>query len=65
MLVSDDEIRTAQAIMIDSTRNLVEAAGAASLAAALALGDRLHGRRVAIVASGGNVTREQLLEILA
>ena len=51
--------------MIEATRNLVEAAGASPLAAALALGDRLRGRRVAIVASGGNVTREQLLEILA
>ena len=65
VLVSDDQIRAAQRTMIEATRNLVEAAGASPLAAALALGDRLRGRRVALVASGGNVTREQLLEILA
>ena len=35
VLVSDDEIRAAQALMIEATRNLVEAAGAAPLAAAL------------------------------
>ena len=65
VLVSEDEIRAAQRTMIESTRNLVEGAGAAALAAALRLRDELRGRRVALVASGGNVSREQLLEILA
>jgi threonine dehydratase len=65
LLVSEDEIRAAQRAMIESTRNLIEAAGAAPLAAALRLRDELRGRRVALVASGGNVNREQLLEILS
>jgi threonine dehydratase len=65
VLVSDDEIRAAQASMIEATRNLVEAAGAASLAAALALRDELAGKRVALILSGGNATREQLLDVLA
>jgi threonine dehydratase len=65
VLVSDDEIRAAQALMIEITRNLIEAAGAAPLAAALRLRERIAGRRVALIASGGNVTREQLLEVLA
>jgi threonine dehydratase len=65
ILVSDDEIRTAQATMIEATRNLVEAAGAAALAAALRLGDELAGKRVALILSGGNATREQLLDVLA
>ena len=65
LLVSEDEIRAAQRALIESTRNLIEAAGAAPLAAALRLRDELRGRRVALVASGGNVSREQLLEILA
>ena len=56
VLVSDDEIREAQALMIETTRNLVEAAGAAPLAAALKLREELAGKRVALVASGGNVT---------
>jgi len=63
-LVSDDEIRAAQASMIEATRNLVEAAGAASLAAALKLRDELAGKRVALILSGGNATREQLLDVL-
>jgi threonine dehydratase len=65
VLVSDDEIRAAQASMIEATRNLVEAAGAASLAAALGLRDELAGKRVALILSGGNATREQLLDVLA
>ena len=65
VLVSDDEIRAAQVRLIDETRNLVEAAGAAPLAAALRLRDELLGKRVALIASGGNVTREQLLDLLA
>jgi threonine dehydratase len=64
VLVSDDEIRAAQALMIDATRNLIEAAGAAPLAAALRLRESLAGRRIALIASGGNATREQLLEVL-
>ena len=65
VLVSDDEIRAAQASMIEATRNLVEAAGAASLAAALRLRDELAGKRVALILSGGNATRGQLLDVLA
>jgi threonine dehydratase len=64
VLVSDDEIRLAQALMIDLTRNLVEAAGAAPLAAALRLREELAGTRAALIASGGNATREQLLDLL-
>jgi threonine dehydratase len=65
ILVSDDEIRAAQRAMIESTRNLIEAAGASPLAAALRLRDELAGKRVALIASGGNVSPEQLRELLA
>ena len=64
VLVSDDEIRAAQALMIEATRNLVEAAGAAPLAAALRLRERLTGKRVVMILSGGNASREQLVEAL-
>jgi threonine dehydratase len=64
VLVSEDEIRTAQATMIETTRNLVEAAGAAPLAAALRLRPQLEGRRVALILSGGNASREQLVDVL-
>lgn len=64
VLVSDDEIRAAQALMIEATRNLVEAAGAAPLAAAPHLREQLMGKRVALILSGGNASREQLLDVL-
>jgi len=50
--------------MIEATRNLVEAAGAAPLAAALRLHEQLSGKRVALILSGGNASREQLLAVL-
>jgi len=65
VLVTDDEIRRAQATLIEATRNLVEAAGAAPWAAALRLREQLAGKRVALIMSGGNATREQLLEALS
>ena len=65
ILVTDDEIRAAQRVMIESTRNLIEAAGASPLAAAIRLGDTLAGRRVALIASGGNASPDQLRELLS
>jgi threonine dehydratase len=65
VLVSDDEIQDAQLRLIETTRNLVEAAGAAATAAALKLSGELAGRRVAVVLSGGNVSRPQLQALLA
>ena len=60
VLASEEEIRDATRSMIEHTRNLVEPAGAAPLAAALKLQDRLRGRRIALVASGGNISPAQL-----
>jgi len=65
VLVSEEEIRSATLHMLERTRNLIEAAGAAPLAAALKLRGRLAGKRVALVASGGNVTLDQLRSLLA
>ena len=65
ILVSDGEIRSAIVTMIETTRNLVEAAGAASLAGALSLRERIAGKRVALICSGGNISREQLADALA
>ena len=60
VLVSDDDIDAATAVMIEKTRTLVEAAGASALAAALKLRDRLRGRSVALICSGGNISPAQL-----
>ena len=64
LLVSEDELRAAMIQMIEATRNLVEAAGAAPLAAALRLAPSLEGKRVAMVCSGGNVSIGQLHELV-
>jgi threonine dehydratase len=64
ILVSDGALRAAMRLTIEKTRNLVEAAGAAALAAACKIRDRLEGKRVALILSGGNVTLAGLRELL-
>ncbi|HZU76157.1 MAG TPA: threonine/serine dehydratase [Dehalococcoidia bacterium] len=65
VLVSDDELRGAIRLYLERAHTLAEGAGAASLAAALKLRERLAGRRVALVLSGGNITVGQLRNALA
>jgi threonine dehydratase len=65
VLVGEDGLVEATRLMIDHTRNLVEAAGAAALAGALEVRDRLRGKRVALVCSGGNITVAQLRALFA
>jgi threonine dehydratase len=60
VLVTDDEMEDALRLMVEHTRTLVEMAGAAALAGALRLRERLAGKRVCLMASGGNITPEQL-----
>jgi threonine dehydratase len=60
VLVSEDALRAATRLMIEKTRNLVEPAGAAALAAVLGAPERFVGRKVAIVCSGGNISPAQL-----
>ena len=64
VLVSDDEIAAAQALLIESARNLVEAAGAAPFAAALQLSGQLTGKRVALMVTGGNASPDQIIDVL-
>jgi threonine dehydratase len=60
VLVSEDALAQATRLMIEKTRNLVEPAGAAALAAVLADLGRFAGRKVSIVCSGGNISPAQL-----
>jgi threonine dehydratase len=60
VLVSEDALKAATRLMIEKTRNLVEPAGAAALAAVLAAPERFADRKVAIVCSGGNISPAQL-----
>jgi threonine dehydratase len=60
VLVSEDALKAATRVMIEKTRNLVEPAGAAALAAVLDAPQRFAGRKTAIVCSGGNISPAQL-----
>ncbi len=62
--VSDDEVRDAMRIYFTDTHNAIEGAGAAPLAAALKEKSALKNKRVALVATGGNVDREIFAKVL-
>ena len=53
--VTDDEIAAAIRAYWSDTHNLIEGAGAAPLAALLQDGPRMAGKRVGLIASGGNI----------
>ena len=65
VLVSEEELATALVLHLEKTHNLAEHAGAASLAAAIKMKDRLDGKKVVLVMSGGNVSLDQLKAALA
>jgi threonine dehydratase len=62
--VSEEEIRLAMKFYFTDTHNVVEGAGAAGLAAALKEKHTLQGRRVGLVATGGNVDHEVFARVL-
>jgi len=63
VLVSETALKAATRLMIEKTRNLVEPAGAAALAAVLDEPARFAGRKVALICSGGNISPTQLVEL--
>ncbi|HEV2440365.1 MAG TPA: threonine/serine dehydratase [bacterium] len=65
VLVSDEELRRAIVLLGEAARQTAEGAGAASTAAALRLGERLRGKTVVLILSGGNIPVEQLGEFYA
>lgn len=65
ILVSEEELDAAVVNHLTYTHNLTEHAGAASLAAAVSIKDRLEGKKVALIVSGGNITVDQLKSALA
>jgi threonine dehydratase len=65
VLVSDAEIRQAMVWMIEHAHTLAEGAGASPLAAAYRMREKLRGRKVAIICSGGNCSLEHLRQALA
>lgn len=65
LLVGEEDIRQAILLLLRATHNLAEGAGAAALAGALQIRDRLRGKSVAIVLSGGNIDQATLRRVLS
>jgi threonine dehydratase len=63
--LTEDELAEGVRIALRTTHNLAEGAGAAPIAAAVKLADRLAGKKVVCVMSGGNIDRTTLARILA
>ncbi|HWP38416.1 MAG TPA: threonine dehydratase [Gemmatimonadales bacterium] len=63
--VSEDEIRAAMRHYFTDTHNVAEGAGAAPLAALLQEQERMAGKTVGLVLSGGNVDRDVFAAVLA
>jgi threonine dehydratase len=62
--VNEEEIRDSMKMYFTDTHNVVEGAGAAGLAAALKEKPQLTGKRVGLVASGGNVDHDVFARVL-
>jgi threonine dehydratase len=63
--VTDSEVANAMRTMFTDTHNVVEGAGAASLAAAIKEAPALKGKRVALIATGGNVDQDVFARVLS
>jgi threonine dehydratase len=65
ILVADDtQIEAAIEHLVDREKIVAEGAGAAGVAALLAHAERFHGKRVAIVITGGNIDARLLASVL-
>jgi threonine dehydratase len=62
--VSEDEMAEAMRIYFDDTHQIAEGAGAAPLAALWKDRQKMAGKRVAIVLSGGNIERSRYLQVM-
>jgi len=65
VLVSDEELRRAVVLHLEHTHDLAEHAGAAALAAAIKIKERLRDKKVALILTGGNISLEHLKAALA
>ncbi len=64
VVVSEEEIWDAIALLVRSAHQVAEHSGATATAAAVKLRDQLRGKKVAIIVSGGNLTVEGLRLVL-
>ncbi len=65
ILLSDEEINDAICLLSQHAKVVAEGAGAASLAAAIKLKERLRGKKVVGIVSGGNIPMERYAAVLS
>ena len=65
VLVSDDEINEGIVMLARHAKQIVEGAGAASLAAAFKLRDQLRGKKVVGIVSGGNIPLQRFAALIS
>ena len=63
VLVSDEEMKKAIKLLLELEGQVAEPAGAAALAAAIKLRDKLQGKKVIVMVTGGNIDPKLLREI--
>ena len=63
--LTEAELADGVRLALRATHNLAEGAGASSLAAAQKLRDRLAGKKIVCVMSGGNIDRQTLVRVLS
>ncbi|PYS84731.1 MAG: threonine ammonia-lyase [Acidobacteria bacterium] len=64
VLVTDKEINEAIVVLARHAKQVAEGAGAASLAAAIKLRDRLRGKKVVGILTGGNIPLERFRKLM-
>jgi threonine dehydratase len=65
ILLDEEELLGGVRIALSYTQNLAEVAGAATLAAAFKIRDRLEGKKVVAVMTGGNLNLDRLAQVLS
>jgi len=65
IVASEEEMRRAIVLLLEKTHNLAEGAGAAATAGVVKLHERLAGKKVGTILSGGNLNRHTLERALA
>jgi threonine dehydratase len=64
LLVSDEEINEAIRLLAESAKQIAEGAGAASLAGAIKLRDKLQGKKVVGILTGGNISPQRFASLM-
>lgn len=64
LLVEESLMMQSVRLYLEKAKTLAEPAGAASLAAAIHMRDRIKGKKIALILSGGNISPKQLIECL-